>query len=63
MTPPLIKRSLIVWLILMLIPLVLVPGVQLYQPWKSFEASFQALETQIAYRLTQNAAVLPPCCR
>lgn len=59
MTPPLIKRSLIVWLILMLIPLVLMPGVQLYQQWKSFEASFQALETQIAYRLTQNAAVLP----
>lgn len=56
---PLIKRSLIVWLLLMLIPLVVLPGVQLYQQWKTFEAAFRNVEQQIAYRLTQNAAVLP----
>ncbi|PRB59565.1 two-component sensor histidine kinase [Erwinia billingiae] len=58
-TFPLIKRSLIIWLLLMAIPLMVVPGIQLYQQWKALNKAFQEVELQIAYRLTQNAAVLP----
>lgn len=58
-TFPLIKRSLIIWLLLMLIPLIGVPGIQLYQQWQALNKAFQEVELQIAYRLTQNAAVLP----
>ncbi|MGB9096161.1 sensor histidine kinase [Erwinia sp.] len=59
MTFPLIKRSLIIWLLLMVIPLAILPGLQLYQQWKALNTAFEEVELQIAYRLTQNAAVLP----
>lgn len=59
MTVPVIRRSLLMWTILMLMALIIPTSVQLCQQWQKFNRAFEYVEQQVAYRLTQNAAVLP----